>query len=135
MTDPLVIILPYPPKALWPNARPHHMEKHRHRKKYRIDAGLAAFAALNGQKPPQWNFALEQSTFYCKTKNFPDGDNATAALKSGYDGLQDAQIVPNDRNVIHLPPRFEHDKQHPRVEIAIRELTIQQFDDALRGKA
>ena len=99
---------------------------------YRTDAGLAAFAALNGQRPPLWNFALEQSTFYCKTKAFPDGDNATAALKSAYDGIADAKIVNDDKGIIHLPPRFEHDKLKPRVEIVIRGLTLEQFTDLLK---
>ena len=130
--EPLLITLPYPHRALWPNARPHWAEKAKRKKKYRTDAGLAAFAALQGQKPPCWNFALEQTTLYTRTKIVPDGDNATAAMKAGYDGIQDARLVHDDKGIIHLPPRFEHDKLKPRVEIVIRGLTLEQFTDLLK---
>ena len=98
----LTIILPLPPKACHPNARPHRMAKAAAIKKARWDAGMAARAALGRKDPPRWAAATCQATFYVAQHG--DEDGRTASMKPYYDGLQDAGIVANDRGLTHLPP-------------------------------
>jgi len=96
------ITLPLPPKQLHPNGRCHYMAKARAVKKARWEAGIAAVAALEGRKPPRWEKATVQATFYVAKKG--DGDGRNSSLKAALDGLQDAGIVANDSGLTVLPP-------------------------------
>lgn len=135
----LTITLPLPPRALAANSRSHWAKKAHCTKKYRMDAGLAAVDALNraGLKPPRWNFALGQATFYWRSKHpkhQPDQSNLNHSIKAAIDGICDAGLMHDDRGLILEKPLLEHDKDKPRVEIRVRALTMQQFDKLLRGR-
>jgi Holliday junction resolvase RusA-like endonuclease len=106
--EKIEITLPLPPKEMCPNARKHWRAKMKPKKKQREDAFHAARYRLmcsrefmNG--PPRWRFAECQATFYMPRRR--DGDNLIAWLKATFDGLQDAGIIENDGNFIHLPPK------------------------------
>ncbi len=79
------IELPFPAKVLWPNGRGHWAAKHREFKKHKQWAYLAAKASLNGCRiveQQEWS-----ATFYPKTANRIDADNAVASLKAYIDGI------------------------------------------------
>jgi Holliday junction resolvase RusA-like endonuclease len=63
--------------------------------------------------------AISTVVWYAKTATHPDPDNALAMLKPYFDGLADAGVLANDRNLAHNPIRFEKDKTNPRVEVTI----------------
>ena len=85
------IFLPYPYPALWPNKRPHWLEKYRATSAYRFIAKSKSLGAKVGPI---------RVTFCPKPKGqVPDMDNCIAAFKAGQDGLADAMGV-NDRDLI-----------------------------------
>lgn len=96
----LKIRLAYPPEELRPNSRPYFMKKATAVKKYRLAAAMLAKSEIN---KTDWGSAKERVVVdvevRCPTKNLPDQDNAIAALKSAFDGLQDGGVVVNDRGL------------------------------------
>ena len=113
----MTITLPLPRKELSPNARVHYMAKARAAKAYR------AAAFIEGRKHPgtKWKKATAQATFFRRTKRAVDSDNALASLKNAFDGIADAGIVSNDRDLTHCPVVSMVDRENPRVEIKIWE--------------
>lgn len=93
----VVVTLPLPPQANYPNSRTHWKAKMKPKKQQRTDAYYAALS----RSPPKWNRATCQATFYLPRRR--DSDNLLAWLKSSFDGLEDAGIIANDRGLIHLP--------------------------------
>lgn len=99
------VILPWPPKTLSPNGRPHFMALALAKKGYRalcrreaVSQGLAAPTAprepaggLSGGK------LAVHLTFYPPNKARRDMDNCLAAMKSGLDGLADALGVDDSK--------------------------------------
>lgn len=89
------VTLSYPPRALWPNARPHWGTKQRAVRTYRHEAKILAMAA--GAR----DFAAERVsvavTVHPPTRNTPDADNALAALKGAIDGIADALRIDDSR--------------------------------------
>ena len=119
----VTITLPLPHKHLSPNARVHWSTKHSHRKKQRNIAGVIA----NSSELSRANLARAkvQATFYHTQRRNRDGDNYLAMLKGAFDGIADAGVVANDSGFVHMPVRFEIDKDNPRVDI-----TIEPMEDA-----
>lgn len=79
------IELPFPAKVLWPNGRGHWAAKARETKKHKEWAFYAAREALAGLHiVEQVNWS---ATFYPKTRNRIDADNAVASLKAYADGI------------------------------------------------
>ena len=91
----MVIELPYPHKALWPNGSAHWGLKAREAKKLRQMAAWATKAA----KPSfsDGPFALHITCFPKAKGPAPDRDNIIAAAKHAIDGIADALGV-NDRH-------------------------------------
>lgn len=87
------ITLPWPPRALHPNSRPHHMQKARAAKAYRTQAyWITKAAEIN---PPAEGEIMLDVRFY-PPANRGDTDGMFAACKSAFDGIADALEV-NDR--------------------------------------
>jgi hypothetical protein len=91
----------YPAPALWPNKRPHWSKKARSVKLQRLAVQLDALAIL-----PRGFLPLSRAellfTLHCPgatRAQLPDPDNVIAALKSTIDGLVDAKILTDDRDV------------------------------------
>lgn len=116
----IVIVLDLPPKELSPNSRVFWRVKRLAVKSYREHAKIESMVAAYryGMCDPLREVKI-QSAFY-RRRNVPmDGDNALAMLKPAFDGLQDAGIVTNDRQITHLPVLFFKDTETPRVELRI----------------
>lgn len=90
----MLIDLPYPHKALWPNGRAHFLTKSREAKKHRRWARHATIAEVKGA-PPQ-NVTLRVTVYPKRTGPEPDRDNCIAACKAYFDGIADALKL-NDR--------------------------------------
>jgi Holliday junction resolvase RusA-like endonuclease len=117
----ITITIGIPHKALSPNEKPHWAAKAKKVKAARSKAWLLAQTEIVCSKSPapQWVHAISTVVWYSRTKRRPDPDNANAMLKPTFDGMCDAGVVLNDKNLYHNPPRFEVDKQNPRVEVTI----------------
>lgn len=109
MTHPitLLIALPIPPRALSPNVRSHWAAKARAVERYRALACQRACRMLRKEKmaPPLYGRAYVEIEWEHKTARLPDKDNIVAWLKSGIDGLTDAGIFKDDRDVDYASPR------------------------------
>lgn len=120
----ITITLPLPPRALNPNSRPHYMTKAAKTKKYRTDAGFAALHASSRRTEETlcpWSRATIQVRWFHRTASFPDPDNVIAWLKAAFDGIADAGVIANDRDVEYPPVIIEKDSDDPRVEIEVTE--------------
>lgn len=92
----MIVDLPYPHKALWPNGRAHWAAKARETQKHRQWAHLATLAELNACEP--FTPATVTIRVYPKPRGpLPDRDNCIAACKAMLDGVADALAV-NDRD-------------------------------------
>lgn len=95
----MILALPYPEKALWPNGRPHFMTKAREVKKHREWASWATIQARGEEKPvfsPEQRFAITITVHPKPRGPVPDADNVTAAAKAYLDGIA-PQLGVNDR--------------------------------------
>jgi crossover junction endodeoxyribonuclease RusA len=119
----LVVTLPLPPKELSPNARAHWRKKSAAVKAYRA---LAANAVRLVGRVPRWEGATMTAVVYMPDARTPDDDNAAAALKAARDGIADAGLVENDRDIHAGRTAVQVDRDRPRVEITLTELNAQQ---------
>ncbi|AOY88628.1 hypothetical protein BKP64_10860 [Marinobacter salinus] len=99
MPDKFEITLPWPPKALNPNARGHWRKRHRATEVYRYTCKMISKEAIQEGK---WDLqplrALVEAggeihvflDFYPPNRRARDDDNIISAFKSGRDGLADA---------------------------------------------
>lgn len=101
----LRVIVPVPENGLWPNARVHWARKARLVKQSR---GLAFLVAREAAKNAGWVNPISrptlQTTFMLPGRR-RDPDNCIAALKSVLDGITDAGVWSDDRDLTILPPR------------------------------
>ncbi len=120
----IIIVLDLPPKELNPNSRAFWRVKRLAVKSYREHAKIESMvAARRYNLYDSFREVKIQAAFY-RARNVPmDGDNALAMLKPAFDGLQDAGIVTNDRQITHLPVLFFKDVESPRVELRIERST------------
>jgi len=94
----MIIELPYPHKALWPNGRAHWAIKARETKKHRAWAALAVRAC----NPPVVGNGPIPIHIVCHPKGrgpAPDRDGVVSSCKAFLDGIADALGV-NDRNFV-----------------------------------
>lgn len=93
--EPLVIEISWPAKQLSPNARVHHMVKHRYAKAAKTEAGWATKIV----RPFDWGHdgsLAVHVTAYPPDNRSRDSDNLVASLKSHLDGIAEVLGV-NDR--------------------------------------
>ena len=118
----LTIVVSLPSKDLSPNARVYWRRKSEAVKLARQEAKLKAESAmneLNWRKPPRWKSATVAIHWYARTRHKTDSDNMLASCKAVFDGLEDAGIVENDRQMTYLPPVKHVDAKNPRLEIDV----------------
>ena len=98
------IILSWPDKSLSPNARSHWAKKAKAAKLALADGYyLAQSSGWNRQSFAEYSGKIHvYSTFYAKTRNFPDADNMLASIKNHLDGIAKALGV-NDARFVHHP--------------------------------
>ena len=116
----LTITIPLPPAALKPNTRCHWTQKARATKTYRLQARLAAASAIKGP-PPRWLKASVQVKAYYPTARHQDPDNCVASLKAVFDGIADAGVIANDKDLWPERPQIFKDPANPRIELTITE--------------
>ena len=97
------IVLPWPDKALSPNAHLHWAPKSLAKKKARTDACYATYEAINGGlREARQAFAGTASipltvTFYPPDNRRRDDDNMVGSFKASRDGIADALGVDDRR--------------------------------------
>lgn len=91
MSEAWMISLPWPPAALSPNARVHHMAKARSARQYRHDAHMMAL--VEGCRKLDCERLTVEITFHPPDNRRRDTDNMLASIKSGLDGIADATGV------------------------------------------
>ncbi len=96
MADGLSIELGWPAKELSPNARVHHMVKHRYAKAAKIEAGWATKIARPLNFGTDGPITVSVTAHPPKNWNGGDRDNLVARLKSHFDGIAEVLGV-NDR--------------------------------------
>lgn len=119
-SESITVILPLPPRILSPNCpigsfRGRMMRAAAAKRQKRL-AKEAAEDAMRGER---WEAASVRVVFYHKTRRRRDDVNALAMLKSAYDGVVEAGLVPDDDRG-HLRTDgadFAIDKSWPRVEM------------------
>lgn len=93
---PLTIELSWPAPELSPNARVHHMAKHRFAKAAKLEAGWATKIV----RPFDWAYdgplSIHVTANPPKNWNTGDNDNLVSRLKSHFDGIAEVLGV-NDR--------------------------------------
>jgi hypothetical protein len=113
----LVLHLPYPPKALWPNRRNNrnHWPTTRARRQVRRDTAILARAAMGRRMgEPRWELATWRATFVHPLRRdgrrgkAHDRDNLIAVCKPILDALEDVGVVANDVGLIPRPPQQRH---------------------------
>jgi hypothetical protein len=116
----LTITIPLPPKEVRNNWRGHWAKKARAVRYYRIQTQLYAMAGL-GREKPMWKKASVKVTAYFPTARHLDPTNLIDALKPAFDGLQDAGVIENDKELWPERPVIVTRDKNPRVELVITE--------------
>lgn len=85
------VTLPFPPKELNPNNKPHWALLARVKKNYRkLCRVLALESGLTPEAVQGWTAASMHLDFYAPDRRRRDDDNMLAAMKAGIDGIADA---------------------------------------------
>lgn len=120
--ETVTIVLPLPPAILSPNrihaTRGGRIARYSTSKKYRTMAKVMTLATgVSG-----WQKATVQAAFFHKINRRRDDINAMQMMKSAYDGIVDAGLIPDDdhTHLTTLPATFGIDKVNPRVELKFR---------------
>jgi crossover junction endodeoxyribonuclease RusA len=99
----VIVDLPYPVKALWPNGRVHWGAKSTATRKHRQWACAAMQEAIGIGYKHNGDPVYLRLTLCGKSRGpLPDADNCLAASKAYFDGMADALKV-NDSLFIHAP--------------------------------
>lgn len=118
----ITIRLDFPPKELAPNFRTTKPGWVRAIKtKYRDDCRLLTLNARDCKTVYPLTGPLEGSAvFYVTRGRGPDTDNALASLKACIDGIADAGVIANDRDIVVWSVRVEKGVKRC-VDVVIRE--------------
>jgi Holliday junction resolvase RusA-like endonuclease len=119
----ITFTIPLPPHEVRNNARCHYRVKAAKIKFYRRLAMYAAREAA-GWKKPMWLKASAKVVAFFPTAQRMDPTNLLDALKGPFDGLEDAGIIVNDKNLWPERPVLHTKQTNPRIEITITEETL-----------
>jgi hypothetical protein len=120
MNESVVIVLPLPARILSPNCpagtRGGRFARAAAAKKYKR---TAYFATLDAAREMSFEKANVLAKFYHKTKRRRDDVNHLAMLKSAYDGVVQAGLLPDDdrEHLRTVGAEFYVDTKNPRVEL------------------
>jgi Holliday junction resolvase RusA-like endonuclease len=64
-----------------------------------------------------WHESILQPIWFNRTNNQLDRDNILTSLKSSIDGIAEAGLIKNDRDLFPLPAVRKIDPDNPRVEL------------------
>ena len=122
MNESIMIVLPLPPRILSPNcpagtrggrfARAAAAKKHKR---------AAFFTTLDAARGMRFEKASVAAKFYHKTSRRRDDVNHLAMLKAAYDGIVQAELIPDDdrEHLRTVGAEFFVDKKNPRVELIL----------------
>ncbi len=114
-----VIILPWPPRALSPNARVHWSRKAAATREYRRVCAWQSVAQHVSPRLVQPGQRILLSThFVPPSRRRYDRDNLIASIKAAFDGLADAMHV-DDHRFDHAAPTVATDHVGGYVRITI----------------
>jgi len=116
----LTITIPLPPKEVRNNWRGHWAKKAAAVKQYRFHAHMRALEAM-GHREANWKKAKVHITAYFPTARHLDPTNLIDALKPAFDGLQDAGVIENDKNLWPERPVIVTRDKNSRVELTVTE--------------
>lgn len=116
----MIIQLPYPHKALWPNGRAHWGTKASETKKHRAWAVMATNAARRGFTPVFTDGPIPVRLIVsCKSRGVePDRDNCLAAAKAYFDGIAQ-ELGINDSRFVHHPVHFSGRNSSFTIEVGL----------------
>lgn len=122
-------VLEYPPRELSPNATSRSWAvTAQWKKKYRSNCSSLAWAVRTDRESKGQSVAPSQRACWVRIDVWHpggrghrpwDSDNVLAWMKSGIDGLCDAGVFVDDRQLLFLPSRQYVDKENPRVEVTV----------------
>jgi Holliday junction resolvase RusA-like endonuclease len=120
----LTITIPLPPKEVRNNWRGHWAKKAAAVKTCRTETRLIAVRAIASSEMSDglpWKKASVKVTAYFPTARHLDPTNLIDALKPAFDGLQDAGVIENDKELWPERPVIVTKDANPRVELVITE--------------
>lgn len=118
----LLFDLPIPPKGLHPNGRPHAREKTRLVREYRGAVCTIATSVIRNMDlaEPLLKAAVIKPGFMLpKGAKRSDPDNCIAWIKAAVDGLADAKVLANDREVVYLHPLQVGKQPRPGLQLLV----------------
>jgi Holliday junction resolvase RusA-like endonuclease len=96
----ITIRLAWPPDALKPNARPNRWEKAAAVRTYRMASKSWARDARDCRTEYPLKGPIDGLAVFSVPKgNMPDSDNALSSIKAAIDGIADAGVIVNDRDI------------------------------------
>ena len=122
-----MFILPLPTRILSPNVAQATLRgrfaKASATAKYRRLAKEAVQEECIESAP--WERVTVDAEFFFKRRGRHDDENAMVSIKAAYDGIVDAGLVEDDdsEHMRKMPPKFEVDKENPRVVITVTRLS------------
>ncbi len=120
----LTITIPLPPKEVRNNWRGHWAKKAAAVKTCRTETRLIAVRAIASSEMSDglpWKKASVKVTAYFPTARHLDPTNLIDALKPAFDGLQDAGVIENDKELWPERPVIVTKDKNPRVELTVTE--------------
>jgi Holliday junction resolvase RusA-like endonuclease len=116
----MIVTLSLPPQHCKPNVRSHWRAKAKAVAEYRSEARDAAMAAAyEWQLMEPITEAVVTVCAFWPTVRRMDADNLLASMKAAFDGITDAGVWADDRDVTFMPCRQAKDAENPRVEIVV----------------
>lgn len=124
----VVVCLPKPPAACWPNARCHYYAVGRAKAKAKKMARWAAYQAMgDGSITPGWRKVTMLIEYFSTHHTAADSDNVVGACKAYRDGLVAAGVMANDDQVTLLPPQCSAKQPaHPTLGKAWVRITVRE---------
>ena len=116
----ITVTIPLPPADVRSNARVHWSRRAKAIRSYRVKTKVAALVASKSAAP-LWVKASVQITAHFPTHQHLDPSNLIDALKGAFDGLEDAKIIVNDKNLWPERPVILTKQINPRIELTITE--------------
>lgn len=116
----MTITLDLPPRVLSPNVRAHWATVAMAKKKYRHAAEVLTRAA----GVIEMGRCTMGLAFYVRDRRglAQDSDNLIASMKAARDGIADAGVVANDRDIEVETPTLAVDRDNPRVVVTLTEI-------------
>jgi hypothetical protein len=114
----LIFPISVPPISLRSNgSRGNQFVAREARRKQREEARKVAQVVLDGKTPPLWKEATYKIVAHTQAQW--DDDNVISSLKGARDGLADACIVSNDRNLRITGVEWRRACGMPRIELHV----------------